>query len=145
MRRFSFKLNKNEGKGDFEVAEYDFDLKNRKFKMADSIWWPLLIKLAFFTAKLHKNTYERVFEVADHDSTIKIKKFKMADTIRRSLLTKFKLFPSNCTRMLMGGFLRSLITVLWSTYKKLKLETLYDSYFLKNLKLSLYFASEYIQ
>ena len=48
IRRFSFKLNKNEDKGDFEVAEYDFDLKNRKFEIADTIWWRLLTKFAVF-------------------------------------------------------------------------------------------------
>ena len=76
----------------FEVADYDFYVTNRKFIMADSIWWPLLIKFDFFFVKSHKNTYGRVFEVADHDVAVKMKKIKMADSIGRPFLTKFEVF-----------------------------------------------------
>ena len=34
IRRFSFKLYKNEYKGVFKVADYDSEIKNSKFKMA---------------------------------------------------------------------------------------------------------------
>ena len=40
VRRFSFKLHKNEDKGIFEVADYDYEVENEKFKIADSIWLP---------------------------------------------------------------------------------------------------------
>ena len=48
IRRFSFKLHKNEYEVGFEVADYDSEVENKKFKMADSIWWPLLTKFDVF-------------------------------------------------------------------------------------------------
>ena len=48
IRRFSFKFYKNEYSGGFEIADHDFDVKNEKFEMADSLWWPLLTKFEVF-------------------------------------------------------------------------------------------------
>ena len=62
-----FKLHRNEYKSVFEVADYDSEVKNEKFIMAESTWWQFLTKYDIFLFKLHKNKYERVFKVADYD------------------------------------------------------------------------------
>ena len=59
IRRFSFEFYKKECNGGFEVADYDFDVKNRKFKMADSMWSPLLTKFkVFFRQIVQKYVWE---------------------------------------------------------------------------------------
>ena len=63
------------------VADYDFEVKSKKFKMACSIWRPFLTKFDFFLFKLHRNDYRGGFDVADYDFEVKSKKIKMADSI----------------------------------------------------------------
>ena len=92
IRSFSFKFYINEYNGGFKVTDYDFYVKNGKFKLAELILWPLLTQFEVFFIELHKHTYRRIFEVSDHDSAIKIQKFKMADWIGRPLLTKFEVY-----------------------------------------------------
>ena len=59
----------------------------KKFKMADSIWWPFFTKFKFKFYKLRKNQYKGGFEVADYNSKIENEKFEMADSIWRPVFT----------------------------------------------------------
>ena len=60
---FLFKLHKNENKEIFEVADYVSEVKNEKFKMADSIWRPILNDLdVFLPSRLKMNCIKSIYK-----------------------------------------------------------------------------------
>ena len=117
IRRIWFKFGY---KGIFEVADYDPEDKNEKFKVAHSIERSFFYYIQHFSLKLYKNALKWDFEVADYDSEFENEKFNIVDSIWQPFLTKFSVFRSNCIKMNIRGLLRSLITTPRSKMKNWK-------------------------
>ena len=58
IRRFSFKFYKNEYNGDFQVADYDFDVKNKNSKWQIQYGGHYWLNLKFFCQIAQKSVSE---------------------------------------------------------------------------------------
>jgi hypothetical protein len=60
----------------FRVADYEFDIRFIKFKMADPKWWTYCEKKLSYCSE---SIYYKLFGVADYEFDIRFIKFKMAE------------------------------------------------------------------
>ena len=64
--------------GVFEDADYEFEHRIQKFKMADPMWWMQMLLVSDETQET------QIFGVADYESEDKILTFKISDPIWRT-------------------------------------------------------------
>ena len=97
---------------------------------------------SYYAVNNCEKIFSEVFEVTDYDSAVKIHKFKIAHSVWPPFFTTFNVFCSNCTKMNIRGFLRSLITIPRSKTRNSRWRIQYGGHFLLNSKLFIQIAQK---
>ena len=99
IRRFSFKWHKNECKRIFEVADYDSKVENKKFKMADTIWWKFKNKFNVFHSNCTKMNIRGLLRSLNMMRTSKMKNLEWWIQYGGNLWLNSTFFGLNCTEI----------------------------------------------